>query len=206
MSKKLFFAVMILSFLVILLGFLLIFESKYNDSNFLRYKIDEVEMDRKAQALSLKVQEHLLQELDYERRKPASAVETPLAENLKLVAIKKMFSAQQCEAVIKLSEDYLESYSYSLDTPKVVLILAECLVKAQKYDMAITQLSGLVENYPGQYETALALLKLSQVFNLIDKREEAREVLQIIINYYQEHTDVWREAQLQIEPKVNEDK
>lgn len=203
MSKKLFFAVMILSFLVVLLGFLLIFENRYSDSNFLRYKIEEIEYDRKAKALSLNVQDQLLQELDQERRQPASQQNSSLGPSIKFIDIKKAASDQQCDMVNKLAEQYLEKYSYSIETPNVILIFADCLVKNQKYDLAIEQLTGLIENYPGQYESALALLKLSQVFGLIDKREEAHEVLMIIINNYQEHSDIWNEAKLQIEPKLN---
>lgn len=199
MNKRSFFIIMLLIFTVGILTFQISFDRTFSDAKVYQFEIKKLKEENLRTQLRMALKDYQIMELSGQdsERLPASTgvLNEELTPKLWFSEIKKMHKGQDCQGLVRKAREFKQNYSFSPNLPEVVLLSGDCFVQLQEYDSAVEEFSLLIDHYPSHIATAHGLLKLAQVFTLMGKLDESREVLKVVERHFSHEKNIVSEAQ-----------
>ena len=194
MSKQFYFVIALAIIVVGFLLFMLPFEHIYHDGRGLELKVQQLIRQKKQKDLQLALKQYEIETLKgrQQQRLPAALESNKMIifAQSKLSEIKTLFNQGKCNEVVDMAQAFEQKYSFHEKLAEVILLKADCYYRNREYELALLTFAKLIDAYPEAIETALAILKMAEILQILGRDDESFEILKIIERHFVDQKEI----------------
>ncbi|MEZ4872594.1 MAG: tetratricopeptide repeat protein [Bdellovibrionales bacterium] len=125
-------------------------------------------------------------------KKKTDTIDVALGETY-FVRAKNLFHQKQFKEAAALFEKFITFHSYSVNIAEAQFLLAESRYQLNELDQAVSTIEGMIQLFPENDLTGLALIRFGKILETQDRNDEAQIIYKTVLQTFN-HPDVVNQA------------